>query len=370
MKGRRPRPLDDGDSGRDKGIGLVMMGKTNSKSSGESLAELSATIIPMAITSTFKPFQISNAAKAIKEGNLVAFPTETVYGLGADASNQIAVAKIYEVKGRPKDHPLIVHISSAGRLDKWATKIPGYANILASEFWPGPMTLVLPKTELAQNFVTGGQDTIAIRVPSHPIAIKLLKNFERLGGQGVAAPSANRFGKVSPTTYKAVKTELGNVLSADDMILKGGKCNVGIESTIIDCTGPYPTILRPGAITNEMIIDKLGESIILNIENQNSFQIRFPGSLESHYAPNAEIHLSGTPSVGDGFIAIDSIQTPPGAIRILSPKNHKEFAVNLYESFRKSDKLGITRVFIVPPVGSGLAVAINDRLSKSAFKKH
>ena len=185
----------------------------------------------------------------------MAFPTETVYGLGANATNKDVVARIYEVKGRPSDHPLIIHISSIEFLDRWASDIPEYAIKLARNFWPGPMTLVLPRTDLAKDFITGGQDNVAIRVPSHPLAISLLKEFEDLGGLGVAAPSANRFGAVSPTTAAAVEEELGEYLGINDQILDDGACEVGLESSIINCAGPIPIILRPGAITAQMILE-------------------------------------------------------------------------------------------------------------------
>ena len=171
---------------------------------------------------------ISNAAKALIDGHLVAFPTETVYGLGADATNEKAVSRIYSVKGRPSDHPLIVHISSMNKLDQWAIDIPDYAIKLAREFWPGPMTLILPRTDLAKDFITGGQNNVGIRVPAQPIALALLKKFEELGGQGVAAPSANRFGAVSPTTARAVEEELGSFFDKNDLVLDGGPCLVGI----------------------------------------------------------------------------------------------------------------------------------------------
>jgi len=190
----------------------------------------------MSIISNCTAAAVTDAATTLLRGNLVAFPTETVYGLGADASNKDAVARIYQVKGRPADHPLIVHISSAAQLDKWASEIPEYAIKLARAFWPGPMTLILPRTDLAKDFITGGQNNVGVRVPEHSVALALLKEFEKQGGQGIAAPSANRFGKVSPTTASAVSDELSDYLSKDDLILDGGPCAVGVESTIIDCT--------------------------------------------------------------------------------------------------------------------------------------
>ena len=201
----------------------------------------------MSIISNCTASVIKDAAASLVNGNLVAFPTETVYGLGADATNKDAVARVYEVKSRPVGHPLIVHISSIEHLNKWAKDIPDYAIELARAFWPGPMTLILPRTDLAKDFITGGQDNVGVRVPSHTVALELLKEFEAQGGLVVAAPRANRFGAVSPTTATAVEIELADFLSKNDQILDGGPCSVGIESTIINCTQKNPTILRPGA---------------------------------------------------------------------------------------------------------------------------
>ena len=312
---------------------------------------------------------IKDAAAALVKGDLVAFPTETVYGLGADATNKDAIARIYKVKGRPLGHPLIVHISSIGNLDKWASDIPKYAVNLARTFWPGPMTLILPRTDLAKDFITGGQDNVGIRIPSHTVALALLKEFESQGGIGVAAPSANRFGAVSPTTATAVQIELSDFLSKNDQILDGGPSFVGVESTIINCTRDKPSILRPGAVIKEMIEETLGITIDLSTSNSESMQIKAAGLLESHYAPNAKVFLTGTPTLGDGFIALDSFITPAGAIRVASPKTNEEFAQVLYEAFRLADIKGLTRVFVIPPTGGGIAVAINDRLAKSAFEK-
>ena len=312
---------------------------------------------------------INDAAAALIKGNLVAFPTETVYGLGADATNEDAIARIYKVKGRPVGHPIIVHISSLTNLDKWARDIPEYAVKLARTFWPGPMTLILPRSDLAKDFITGGQDNVGIRIPSHTVALALLKEFEDQGGLGIAAPSANRFGAVSPTTASAVEVELANFLSENDQILDGGPCLVGVESTIINCTQGKPSILRPGAVTKEMIEDALGITIDLDTSNSESVQIKAAGLLESHYAPNAKVFLTGTPTLGDGFIALDSYETPAGAVRIAAPNTNEEFAQVLYEAFRLADGKGLGRVFVIPPIGGGLAVAINDRLAKSAFEK-
>jgi L-threonylcarbamoyladenylate synthase len=312
---------------------------------------------------------IKDAASTLIKGDLVAFPTETVYGLGADATNKAAIARIYKVKGRPVGHPLIVHISSLANLDKWTMDIPEYAVNLARTFWPGPMTLILPKTNLAKDFITGGQDNVGIRIPSHTVALALLKEFEDQGGLGVAAPSANRFGAVSPTTATAVELELSNYLSESDQILDGGACLVGVESTIINCTQNMPSILRPGAVTKEMIENTLGITIDSGASHFEGLQIKAAGLLESHYAPNAKVFLTGAPTLGDGFIALDSYETPAGAVRIAAPKTNEEYAQVLYEAFRLADGKGLGRVFVIPPIGGGLAVAINDRLAKSAFEK-
>jgi L-threonylcarbamoyladenylate synthase len=323
----------------------------------------------MSIISNCTAAAVTDAATTLMRGNLVAFPTETVYGLGADASNKDAVARLYAVKGRPADHPLIVHISTAAQLDKWASDIPEYAIKLARSFWPGPMTLILPRTDLAKDFITGGQNNVGLRVPEHTFALALLKEFEKQGGLGIAAPSANRFGKVSPTTASAVSDELSNYLSKDDLILDGGPCAVGVESTIIDCTKDKPIILRPGAVTKEMIEEVLGISLdpitFTNVGNQ----VKAPGLLESHYAPKAKVLLSGTPSAGDGLLALASIATPAGVIRVGAPASDEEFAQLLYQALRLADAQGLKRVFVIAPTGDGIAVAINDRLSKSAFEK-
>jgi L-threonylcarbamoyladenylate synthase len=323
----------------------------------------------MSIISNCTATAIKDAAATLIKGDLVAFPTETVYGLGADATNKDAISRIYKVKSRPEGHPLIVHISSLVNLDKWARDIPEYAVNLARSFWPGPMTLILPRSDLAKDFVTGGQENVGIRIPSHTVALALLKEFESLGGLGVAAPSANRFGAVSPTTANAVEVELADFLSEKDQILDGGACLVGVESTIINCTESKPSILRPGAVTKEMIKDTLGVTIKFNTSNSESIQIKASGLLESHYAPNAKVFLTGSPALGDGFIALDSFTTPVGAIRVAAPKTNEEYAQVLYQAFRLADVKGLRRVFVIPPTGNGIAVAINDRLSKSAFEK-
>jgi L-threonylcarbamoyladenylate synthase len=302
------------------------------------------------------------AAQKLKDGDLVAFPTETVYGLGADATKETAIAKIYAAKGRPADHPLIVHVHSMQAMSDWADEIPAFAIALARDFWPGPMTLILNRSSLAQDFITGGQNSVGIRVPDHVVALALLSAFHGLGGKGVAAPSANRFGHVSPTTAQAVKDELGSYLNEQDQILDGGPCTVGVESTIIDCTGDVPKILRPGAITAEMIMASTG----LDALDSTGTTIRTSGSLDAHYAPAAQVLLDQQPKSGQGFIALATIATPQDVIRLASPNNDAEFAQSLYASLRKADELGLSHVVIEQPTGSGIAVAIRDRLMRAA----
>jgi L-threonylcarbamoyladenylate synthase len=308
---------------------------------------------------------IRNAALSLKNQHLVAFPTETVYGLGADATNSEAIARIYEVKGRPADHPLIVHIASLDGLSDWAEDIPEYAITLAHDFWLGPMTLVIKRSDLAQDFITGGQETVGLRVPAHPIALALLKEFAAIGGMGIAAPSANRFGAVSPTTAPAVEEELAPYLSAQDLILDGGPSLVGVESTIIDCTGPAPMILRLGAITSAMVEESTG---LVALES-NPAAIRVSGSLNSHYSPKAKVLLDVVAQAGDGLIAPDQIPTPQGVVRLSAPSSIEQYARELYQSLRKADQLGLEIVVVLQPGGDGLAAAIRDRLQRSAFKE-
>jgi L-threonylcarbamoyladenylate synthase len=307
---------------------------------------------------------IVSAAQTLRDGHLVAFPTETVYGLGADATNPDAVAKIYKAKGRPADHPLIVHIASMDSLNDWSSEIPEYAIKLARDYWPGPMTLVLKRSELAKDFITGSQETVGLRVPAQPIALALLKEFEKIGGKGIAAPSANRFGAVSPTTANAVMDELLPYLDINnDRILDGGPCTVGVESTIIDCTGQTSKVLRLGAITIEMITETTGLEVIDAISNS---EIRVSGSLESHYAPKAKVILNQTPKAGQGFIALNEIQTPEGVIRLAAPVSIEQYARDLYSALRDGDARNLTEIVVAEPSGEGLAAAIRDRLKRAA----
>ena len=307
------------------------------------------------------------AAKALREGSLVAFPTETVYGLGADATNELAVARIYKVKGRPSDHPLIVHIADLKHLEQWISEIPEYAIELAREFWPGPMTLILKRSALAKDFITGNQVTVGIRIPDNSLALGLLEAFHKIGGAGIAAPSANRFGQVSPTTAAAVREEIGDYLADTDLVLDGGQSAVGLESTIIDCTSSAPRILRPGAITKSMIEAFTKIKVSENLGTYSSdLDIRVSGSIENHYAPKAKVVLDQEPTAGSGYIALEKIPTPVGVVRLAAPKSVEEFARLLYESMREGDHQNLTTIYIELPKGEGLAVAIRDRLSRSA----
>ena len=307
---------------------------------------------------------IASAAAALKGGALIAFPTETVYGLGADAENAEAVARIYSVKGRPNNHPLIVHIGSIDGMNEWAADVPEYAIKLAREYWPGPLTLVVNRSERAKDFITGGQNTVGLRVPAHNVALGLIQEFVKLGGKGIAAPSANRFGAVSPTSAPAVEEELSQYLNPQDMVLDGGPCLVGLESTIVDCTKETPFILRPGAVTAEMIEETTG-LIALSPEQTD---IRVSGSLDSHYSPKAKVVLDAIAERGDGLIAPDQIPTPDGVIRLASPRTIEGYARDLYAALRSGDAQGLEVVVVLQPGGDGLAAAIRDRLKRSAHE--
>ena len=309
---------------------------------------------------------MGDAAEVLINGGLVAFPTETVYGLGADACNEKAIARIYSVKGRPADHPLIVHVASMDALGDWAADVPKYAIALARDYWPGPMTLVVNRSSLAADFITGGQDTVGVRVPNHPIALGLLEAFAKAGGKGVAAPSANRFGNVSPTTAHAVGDELGDNLAGNDLILDGGACAIGLESTIIDCTTETPRILRSGGITIQMINKSTGLMPRLPGNANEIEMIRVSGSLEKHYAPAARVILDVTPIKGQGFIAMSQFETPAGVVRLAAPKDPDEFARDLYASLRKADEMDLVEVVVKQPLGEGISLAIRDRLERSA----
>ena len=305
---------------------------------------------------------LRQAAENLKTGGLVAFPTETVYGIGADAENYEAIKRMYAVKNRPADHPVIVHIADLDAVDYWAKEIPDYAIALMRDFWPGPMTLLLQRTEKAKDFVTGNQEIVGLRMPAHTLALNLLAEFKKIGGHGVAAPSANRYGAVSPTTAEAVNAELKDYLEVRDLILDGGPSLVGVESTIIDCTEENPSILRPGAVTAEMVEESTGIVVV----EPDLAKIRVSGSHKQHYAPKAKVVIGNAAKSGEGLIAMSDIATPNGAIRLATPQSIEEYARTLYGALREGDKQGLKTIHIEAPTGSGLAVAIRDRINRAA----
>lgn len=303
------------------------------------------------------------AAERLRSGGLVALPTETVYGLAADARQADAVRRIFEVKGRPADHPLIVHIADGSLLGDWATQVPNYARLLAAAYWPGPLTLILTKRPDVLDVVTGGQSTVGIRVPAHTLTLRVIREL----GSGVAAPSANRFGKVSPTTAQHVQADIGSSLSDErDYILDGGPCLVGVESTIVDCTGPLPRLLRAGAISAAMIEEATGLDLL-----SSDGSIRASGSLPSHYAPNASVIITTQDQLEHypqaGLVAMHEVQTPGNMTRLLDALDEGEYARGLYAALRTADELNLTQVCAVLPPAAGLGAAISDRLQRAAY---
>jgi L-threonylcarbamoyladenylate synthase len=305
---------------------------------------------------------LRQSAEKLIQGNLVAFPTETVYGIGADAMNKDAVARMYQVKNRPASHPVIVHVAELNDVDYWAKDVPEYAINLMRDFWPGPMTLLLKRREVAGDFLTGAQEIVGLRIPANSLALGLLNEFKALGGKGIAAPSANRYGAVSPTTAEAVSQELSEYLLPDDQILDGGPCLVGVESTIIDCSSDNPMILRPGSVSAEMIEESTG--IILSEAGEK--KIRTSGSDKQHYAPKAKVIIDGQSQSGEGLIAMSDVATPEGVIRLAEPKSIEEYARALYAALRQGDSQNLESIRIIPPDGQGLAVAIRDRINRAA----
>jgi L-threonylcarbamoyladenylate synthase len=316
-----------------------------------------ATIISQCSLSVLR-----QSAEKLKAGDLIAFPTETVYGIGADAENRDAVARMYQVKNRPANHPVIVHIAELNDVDYWAKDVPEYAINLMRDFWPGPMTLLLKRREVAGDFLTGAQEIVGLRIPANSLALGLLNEFKAVGGMGIAAPSANRYGAVSPTTAEAVSQELSEYLLPGDQILDGGPCLVGVESTIIDCSSDNPRILRPGAISAEMIEESTG--IIL--AEVSEIKIRTSGSDKQHYAPKAKVIIDGQSQIGEGLIAMSGVATPQGVIRLAEPKSIEEYARALYAALRQGDSQNLESIRIIPPDGQGLAVAIRDRINRAA----
>ena len=312
---------------------------------------------------------IAQAVAALASGKLCAIPTETVYGLAANALDEAAVARVFAAKERPADHPLIVHVATASDVSEWITELPKWAVDLTNAVWPGPLTIVGPRTMLASNAVTGNQDTVAVRVPSHPIAQELLQQLKTQGVKGVVAPSANRFGHVSPTSAAHVSADLGEYLDAHgDLILDGGDCQVGVESTIVLATGSQPFILRPGAVTATDIKRITG----VEVSEETTNAPRVSGALDSHYSPTAQVILITDASdieleSNAGFLALAQTPTPAGLTRLATPATVEDFAHELYSSLRAGDDLNLKTIYVVPPTGDGLAQAINDRLNRAAF---
>jgi L-threonylcarbamoyladenylate synthase len=311
--------------------------------------------------------EIAGAVSALRAGGLVVFPTETVYGLGADATDPDAVARLYAVKGRPPGHPVIVHLPAATALDRWAADVPDTARALAAEFWPGPLTLLVPRAPAVLDAVTGGLDTVGVRVPGHPVAQALLVAF----GGGVAAPSANRFGAVSPTTAGHVRADLGDAV---DVVLDGGPCPVGVESTIIDCSGREPVVLRPGGVPVERIEAVVGRPVPI-IDGAG----RAPGTLAAHYAPAARVVVVDADAVAlraasllaegarVGLLAPTGATPVPDGLAVLDrPHDAEEFAHQLYARLREADARRLDVVLVVPPAAEGIGVAVRDRLRRAA----
>ena len=311
---------------------------------------------------------VMRAVAALASGHLCAIPTETVYGLAANALDESAVARVFQAKSRPIDHPLIVHVANLEQVSKWITHLPDWAQTLAAQLWPGPLTLVGYRTALASDAITGGQETVAVRIPSHPIAQQVLSELAADGVLGLVAPSANRFGHVSPTSANHVAIDLGEYLAANgDLILDGGICEVGLESTIVLATNEQPVILRLGAITAQDIQRITGVAVSQTDRNLP----RVSGALDSHYAPRAKvILLTETSQVfaeNSGFLALSQIATPDGLHRLAAPNSVTDFAHDLYTALRAGDDLNLETIYVVPPLGSGLAQAITDRLERAAF---
>ena len=292
---------------------------------------------------------VDRALEVLRNGGLVAIPTETVYGLAADAGQEAAVRRIFEAKGRPVDHPLIVHVATPAQLPEWAASVPAAAARLAESCWPGPLTLLVPKAAHVLSLVTGGRDTVGIRVPAHGLATELLSRF----GGGVAAPSANRFGKVSPTTAQHVALDLGGRV---DYILDGGPCPVGVESTIVDCTVEPPQVLRPGGITAETI-----EALLDTPLAPASGPSRAAGMLASHYAPAAKVLLAESPEHARALAAGHA-----GAWVLDRTDDLVAYARLLYADLRAADERGVRTVIAVLPPAAGLGHALRDRLTKAA----
>lgn len=306
---------------------------------------------------------LQKAIKILDDGGLVGIPTETVYGLAADAENQEAVQSIYKAKNRPSNHPLIVHLANAKAIPRWASDFNEDAKKLTDTFWPGPLTIILKKSDVAKDFVTGGQDTVALRCPSHPIAHRLLEIFDRGQGKGLAAPSANSFGRISPSTAQHVRDDLGEKPEGKvDLIIDGGPCEVGIESTILDLSGDTPRILREGAIDSDQISSVIGKPVMHGTVYNSP---RVSGTLKSHYAPKHKMEMVSVQDLPGRtqFLARQfktfGLIAPEKIARRFKPVSEKTFAyssvpelsAHLYQWMHDLDKEDIDRIFVVPQIG-------------------
>jgi L-threonylcarbamoyladenylate synthase len=306
--------------------------------------------------------EVRRAADVLRRGGLVAFPTETVYGLGADASNSQAIARLYEVKRRPADHPVIVHFASAADAFAWAREVPAQAHTLAKHFWPGPLTLILGRSGKAKDFVTGGQDSVGLRVPSHPIAHQLLRLF----GDGVAAPSANRFGAVSPTTAAHVRDDLGQDV---DLVLEGGPSEVGIESTIVDLSAGAPVLLRPGRISRS----ELEAALASRVEEKDSSSPRHSGGMERHYAPRTAARLIPPYDLDKEIarlkdrVAVLAFSRPDERVEywLRMPRDPNAYAQKLYGALRELDTAGCEEILVEAPPAAPEWAAVRDRLQRA-----
>lgn len=317
---------------------------------------------------------IEQAVAALRRGELVAFPTETVYGLGADASSLTALERLYKAKGRPSNHPVIVHLASLEQLPDWAASVPPEAEALAAAFWPGPLTMILQRASGVLDQVTGGQPTVGLRVPSHPLALQLLRAFDG----GLAAPSANKFGKLSPTTAQDVAADFADEVA---LVLDGGPCDVGIESTIVDLSTPVVRVLRPGMITADYIEDVLGQTVLRGGKSTT----RVPGSLPAHYAPKTPVQLVASDKLEQtlsqqvalgkclALLALEGttyggIETPVAQV-IVAPRDPAAYARHLYHNLRRLDKSQSDLIVVEQVPAGGAWAGIADRLTRAAAEQ-
>ena len=328
------------------------------------------------IISGNNPLHVQQAAEALCAGDLLGLPTETVYGLAADASNEKAVAKIFEAKGRPSNHPLIVHVATAEAVNRFVSEVPDFAKQLMAQFWPGPLTLILPRRLEQAAAAAGGQNSVGVRCPSHPVALAVLNACAAKGVWGVAAPSANLFGRVSPTSAAHVQSEFGDAL----LILDGGECDVGIESTIVDCTRGVPVLLRPGQISRMQIEQACGLKLV-SPESLNSEAPRASGTLASHYAPSAKVRLMSSADWHKALLALGphtqnlalwSQEKPAEELMVAGlfwramPVSADQTAHDLFSVLRDFDARGVRTIWIETPPDTPEWEGVRDRLNRAA----